>query len=433
MDGDLLPLFVLDDDDDGPGDEPPDIESQLANFRDDPTDIESQLANFRESWQIELQQQAKEVKLKQDGSNINPDIEEQAKILFLQGMQAEQTGALYEAVSFYKRAMQLVPDIEMRIDYSSLIRQPRVRQESESSVGSSDFDDLEDDLVGHLHRIRIQEDDNAICLPEYEQRMCHVSCLPIEVLNLIFKWIISSDLDMKSLENLSEVCRGFYLCARDEEIWRLVCLRVWGVNCGSTKKFGGYRQMYIERPHLLFHGCYICKCSYTRPGEKSLDGFYRPWHVVEYYRYARFFPDGLMMMHTSSDDPMLMLVKLKSKQAREPGLLKGYYRVMGDRVTGVLKRVKTTKDVGAYMKHSRHREQMRNLHSNEQTYHVEFEITSACKRKHSRLNWLQYSVHIKYKVNESETVSDFELNNKSYPPLIFSRVKSYCSSYEPLN
>lgn len=420
MDGDLIQL--------------PNVDEESLEVPDEPPDIESQLENFRENWQNEIQQQAKELKLKEGGPSVNPDTEEQAKVLFLQGMKAEQAGSLYEAISFYKRAMHLVPDIEMRIDYSSLIRPRRVRQESESSIGSVDLDDVEDDLVYHLQRIRVQEDDNTICLPEYEQRSSHISCLPIEVLILVFKWIVTSDMDMKSLENLSQVCRGFYLCARDEEIWRHVCLKLWGVNCGSCKKFGSWRMMYIERPHLLFHGCYICKCTYTRPGEKSLDGFYRPWHVVDYYRYARFFPDGVMLMHTSSDEPMVMLSKLKSKQAREQGLLKGYYRILGDRITGVLKRVKTKESSSAYLKHSRHREQMRNMHSNEQTYHVEFEITNAGKRKHSRLNWLQYAVHIRYKINdsESETVSDFELNNKSYPPLLFSRVKSYSSMFEPL-
>lgn len=43
---------------------------------------------------------------------------------------------------------------------------------------------------------------------------------------------------------------------------------------------------------LTCAGCYISKLSYVRPGEKSLDNFYRPFHVVEYYRYVRFFPDG---------------------------------------------------------------------------------------------------------------------------------------------
>lgn len=32
-------------------------------------------------------------------------------------------------------------------------------------------------------------------------------------------------------------------------------------------------------------GVYISKTTYIRQGEQSLDGFYRAWHQVEYYRY----------------------------------------------------------------------------------------------------------------------------------------------------
>ena len=39
-------------------------------------------------------------------------------------------------------------------------------------------------------------------------------------------------------------------------------------------------------------GCYISKASYVRVGEQSLDNFYKPFHLVEYYRYIRFFADG---------------------------------------------------------------------------------------------------------------------------------------------
>ena len=39
-------------------------------------------------------------------------------------------------------------------------------------------------------------------------------------------------------------------------------------------------------------GVYISKISYIRSGERSLDGYYKPYHTVVYYRYLRFFPDG---------------------------------------------------------------------------------------------------------------------------------------------
>lgn len=33
----------------------------------------------------------------------------------------------------------------------------------------------------------------------------HISVLPVELLNYVFRWVVSLDLDMRSLENISEV------------------------------------------------------------------------------------------------------------------------------------------------------------------------------------------------------------------------------------
>ena len=44
--------------------------------------------------------------------------------------------------------------------------------------------------------------------------------------------------------------------------------------------------------HMFTVGVYISKTSYVRPGERSLDNFYKPYHTVVYYRFLRFFPDG---------------------------------------------------------------------------------------------------------------------------------------------
>lgn len=41
-----------------------------------------------------------------------------------------------------------------------------------------------------------------------------IAALPREILMYIFRWVVSSDLDMRALEQLSLVCRGFYICAR---------------------------------------------------------------------------------------------------------------------------------------------------------------------------------------------------------------------------
>ena len=42
-------------------------------------------------------------------------------------------------------------------------------------------------------------------------------------MSYILKWVVSKELDTVSLESMALVCRGFYLCSRDEELWRLIC------------------------------------------------------------------------------------------------------------------------------------------------------------------------------------------------------------------
>lgn len=115
--------------------------------------------------------------------------------------------------------------------------------------------------------------------------------------------------------------------------------RVWGLNCGSSPyNYVSWRHMFIERTRLHFNGCYIGKTTYIRHGENNFqDQFYRPWHLVAYYRYLRFFPEGLVLVLTSSEEPAQCVSQMKSRNARSP-ILTGYYRLKDDKVTLVVQR-----------------------------------------------------------------------------------------------
>lgn len=52
----------------------------------------------------------------------------------MKGVENEQSGKLYEAIQFYRRAVQLVPDIEFRLYDTSKLK-PRERREIENSEG----------------------------------------------------------------------------------------------------------------------------------------------------------------------------------------------------------------------------------------------------------------------------------------------------------
>ena len=117
----------------------------------------------------------------------------------------------------------------------------------------------------------------------------------MEVLVHVMKWVVSSDLDMKSLENMSEVCRGFYLAARSSDVWRRIALRTWGVKVLPVNmkiKNQDWRSFFLRRHRIHHGGCYISKMSYMREGERSFTDhqFYRAWHIVKYYRLIRFLP-----------------------------------------------------------------------------------------------------------------------------------------------
>ncbi|KAG8296375.1 F-box only protein 9 [Homalodisca vitripennis] len=303
-----------------------------------------------------------------------------------------------------------------------LISQDAVDETEEDNLELEDeeeveeFDPSQSDLTSHLQRVVSRN--YCICQPKVPQKMTHISALPVEIILYILRWVVSSELDLRSLEMCSSVCRGFYVCSRDSEIWRLVCVRVWGVNCGGLSEYKSWREMFILRPRLHFNGCYISKTTYVRSGENSFqDQFYRPWHFVQYFRYLRFFPEGLVLMLTSTEEPTSCLGQLKTRQMRHPAMMVGHYRLCENRVTLVMQK----QEAFMSQKYARSR---KNNNTQEQTFHLEFEIVTYRSKTHGQLRWRCYSVFTKNR-NGHGTSTAFEVVGSRFPPLWFSRVKSY--------
>uniref|UniRef100_A0A3B3T3R0 F-box only protein 9 n=1 Tax=Paramormyrops kingsleyae TaxID=1676925 RepID=A0A3B3T3R0_9TELE len=371
------------------------------------SDLQLELSVFRERWMSELKPttglkaalrgsfQCGDPKKKQDLAR-----EETARELFLKAVEEEQNGAVYEAIKYYRRAMQLVPDIEFKINYC--------RTPDPDGLGGSYTVETEQgfemaDLLAYFqHQLALQDTTRKICEPEVEGTQTHISALPLEVMMYIFRWVVSSDLDLRALEQLSLVCRGFYVCARDPEIWRSACLRVWGRGCTKMVPFTSWRQMFLERPRVRFDGVYISKTSYIRQGEESLDGFYRAWHQVEYYRVD--------------------------------SVLFGHYRLSQDtdNQTKVFVVVSKKKDERA-TEYQKNRFCRRNpAPEMERSFHVGLQLASGGRQRFSKLVWIHHSCHITYRATGETVVTAFEID-KMYTPLFFARVKSYTAfSEKPL-
>ncbi|XP_045485161.1 F-box only protein 9 isoform X2 [Pieris rapae] len=399
-------------------------------------DYEDELSQFRQQWQRELEASPSHHK---DVTKPVPDSkdsslqskEDQAKSLYLLGIEMENGGKLYEAIKHYKKALQICPDVEAKL-YAGREQKIVARAEEEEEVTNNTVaDDSDDDdaVEGEEFVSRIKRK-GYLLQTNYPTKGGHMSWLPYEVLQLILRWVVSSDLDSVSLERVSAVCRGFYVAARADELWRSMCIRTWGAECGTPRlhKFTSWRQMYIERPRLNLNGCYISKTTYLRPGENSFqDQFYRPWYFINYFRYLRFFPEGLVLMWTTPDEPINCLSHLKYRNAKHSqGIMSGHYRLFENKVIIVIKKSNAEKKA-PQTSNRRFRARRKETHEQEQMYHIELELCNVRYRRNWSLVWKHYAVSTRGQW------SHFELGVRKFPSFVFSPVRNYTAeSNEPL-
>lgn len=162
----------------------------------------------------------------------------QAESLFMQGVDLEKRGKVFEAMRMYRRAVHIDPDIEFKM-YDKLktnIQTSTNSVESDANAepaASDDNENVEDlscvDLV-HRFQTSIANGNGNLFNRDTAPGVIvtdglHISSLPTEIILHILRWVVSCNLDMRSLEQCSMVCKGFYLIARDMEIWRLACFK----------------------------------------------------------------------------------------------------------------------------------------------------------------------------------------------------------------
>ncbi|XP_063704802.1 F-box only protein 9 [Culicoides brevitarsis] len=422
-----------------------------------PKDPEKELDEFRNQWKSEIKGESASVKGNNNNEtsdlvenlselSLDPNEEQRATQLFLQGAELERKGKLYDAIRLYRRAIQLVPDIEKRI-YERNKMQSKVkgekRDKNEDKTNNNEENDKEEENEEELDDdedlsnvdllLRFQlflQKSGQICKRSGSDKVlittgAHFCDLPAEIILYIFRWVVSNELDVQSLDKCSEVCKGFYVFARDTEIWRAICVKVWGVNVGllDDSPYLSWRQMFYERHRVLFSGAYISKTSYLRYGENSFqDQYYRPIHLIEYYRFIRFFPNGTLMMYTSSDEPQNSVAKLKNvaNAAFDTTIHTGHYRLHNDMVIIVLKPRQNPIQQRGRRQKGQNPDENRN-----RVFCIELKIQNSSKRKFCKLEWSQYSM-IQVK-NKREETTPFDLTPNMYPPFWFSKVKNYHS------
>ena len=298
---------------------------------------------------------------------VDVDIEKQARKLFLEGVELEQNGKLYDAILQYKKAVHLVPDIEIKVfnylkDNGEATTNPNINIKTPDIVGETSpkqdvnyspillGDDLNCDLVSKFSLLSLQQ--KCLCFPENPAKDADITRLPMEVLINILKWVVSSELDLYSLESCSEVCRGFYLASRAPDLWRLICLQTWGLESidalphsikNNLRNSGNdWRTHFLKNPRVHLNGCYIAKMTYMREGERGFQDheLYRAWHMVHFYRLIRFFPGGKIIMITTAEEPSQAVKAFNMQGICIPDCMIGRYRTVHNRVICVAQKAK---------------------------------------------------------------------------------------------
>ncbi|KAJ6665928.1 hypothetical protein lerEdw1_001400 [Lerista edwardsae] len=185
------------------------------NERSGEANLQAELQMFRAQWMFELTPgvsstalEARSYRASARGPSIKA-VDTKGK---LELAKEEKTLPLFLAIKFYRLAMQLVPDIEFKITYT---RSPDSDGMGKSYIENNEDDSKMADLLSYFQQqFTFQESSIKLCQPELDVNQTHISVLPMELLMYIFRWVVSSDLDLRSLEQLSLVCRGFYICAR---------------------------------------------------------------------------------------------------------------------------------------------------------------------------------------------------------------------------
>jgi F-box protein 9 len=278
--------------------------------------------------------------------------------LYEQAVEKESIGNLGESVKLYRRAFRIDENVGERYRVKLYPRAMAVQGEGiakrhEGGGGGRHLGYLFAGLrieatvgIPGLARAEAGDEDE-----EEVRDFSLLAAVPCEILLHILRYVAIAD--VSGFIRLSQVCRKLcHLVVAEESIWREVCKKIFakqawdwkvsvsgnvlqagdvGVGDSENEDVGlglglfadevvwqrpvdeellpqyknSWREMFSMRPRVRFHGVYISTCNYHRPGSHSGNSISwgTPVHIVTYYRYLRFYPDGTVLSLLTHQEP----------------------------------------------------------------------------------------------------------------------------------
>ncbi|KAI8379390.1 uncharacterized protein BYT42DRAFT_495985 [Radiomyces spectabilis] len=352
---------------------------------------------------------------------------------YVDAVENERQGKLGKALDSYRRAFKLDPDIDFV--YKREFQQQQLASTSQTvqrrTSVQEDGHEAPDDTFRHIIPIsneyvapsalrkdplegliqQLSEEDLQY-IPAVDYKPVLIAKLPSEIMQLILRRLILRS--VSSIAKFAVVCKKFFLLTRSPSLWRFLCehaFRIPGIAIEVSKqqqlehvqKYGGHwMRMFIERPRIRFDGIYISTCHYIRPGTSD-SSWNQPVHLVTYYRYLRFFPDGTLVKHVSTDEPA-QVVKLINGNFGRKQVFNGRWQIDGDEI-----------DI-----------RMRDPDLPFEHFEMYLKIKSTHRGRHNKLTWIEY---VSRKEGRDE-IATYDL--KLMKPFFFSTVRSYTINYTVL-
>ncbi|KAJ7879908.1 hypothetical protein B0H14DRAFT_3082801 [Mycena olivaceomarginata] len=272
-----------------------------------------------------------------DASNVPPAIRT-ALAIYTRAVQHEQSGQLDTALSLYRQAFRLEPNVDRAYHTQEILASIKAAQTTDLS-SPKDGENV-DHLATTLQRavaIKSGEEPDLVFEPEDEEQPVYINVLPEELLIIILR-----KLDHTSIERFAAVSRKARVLSLDPGIWReLVVLSYKPPQVASLESMvpvvaqfqSDFRRVYMEHPRVRLDGVYIAVCHYVRPG-LSENSWVNLSHLITYHRYLRFFPDGkvLSLLANEETQPAQVIHTLKPS-LRKKGLFIGTWKLSGSVIT----------------------------------------------------------------------------------------------------
>ncbi|KAJ6515073.1 hypothetical protein C8R47DRAFT_1089883 [Mycena vitilis] len=278
----------------------------------------------------------------------------QALALYTRAVEHEQNGELDAALSLYRSAFRLEPQVDRAYHTQEMLAS--INEAQTKPVSSAKQGEDVDKLATTLRAIVIKSGEErgvvvtgtlasliegfpheSVFEPEDEAQPVHLTMLPEELLVLVIR-----KLDHTSIERFAAVSRKARVLTLDPGIWRelvVLCYKPPQVSSIEsmipvvTQYQSDFRRVYMEHPRVRLDGVYIAVCHYVRPG-LSENSWVNISHLITYHRYLRFFPDGkvLSLLANEETSPAQVIHTLKPS-LRKKGLFIGTWTLSGSVVT----------------------------------------------------------------------------------------------------